>query len=75
MQVAAHLAQADGEIAELLGGRAELGRDSLERRERTLGTRRERGCALTLFGSDGFGSARSRLLELRDVAKALAPCS
>ena len=68
-----HLAQADGEIAELLGSRAELGRDSLERREGTLGARGQRGSTLTLLGSDGFGCACSGLLELSHVSKALSP--
>ena len=73
VEVAAGLAQPHGEVAQLLRGRAELGRDALERRERALREGGERRRALALVGRDRRGGGVRRLGELLDVAEALAP--
>ena len=63
VQVAADLAQPKGDVAELAGGRAELRREPLERRERPLGTCRERCRAVAVLGRDrlaAVGDAATR---------------
>ena len=72
VEVAAGLAQPNGEVAQLLRSRAELGRDALERRESPFREGRERRCALALVRRDRDGRRARRLGELLDVPKALA---
>ena len=72
VEVAPHLAQTDGEVAQLLGARRELGCDALERRDRALGERGERCCALALVWRDRSRGVRSGLRQLVDVPEALA---
>ena len=72
MEVAAGLAQPHGEVAQLLGSRAELGRDALERGKRPLRECCERRRALSLVGRDRRGGRARRLGELLDVSKSFA---
>ena len=72
MEIGADLAEPHRQIAELLDTRAELGREALERRERTLGSRGERGRAVALVGSDRRGGGVRRFRELLDMPQSLA---
>ena len=71
-QVGADLAQAQLEVAQLLAGSRELGREPLERRQRALGGGREPGRALALVGRERLGGPGRALGELGDVAQPLA---
>ncbi len=72
MEVAARLAQPHGEVAQLLGSRAELGRDALERGKRPLRECCERRRSLSLVGCDRRCSRVRGLGELLDVSKSFA---
>ena len=72
VQVARHLTEAKGEVAQLGRRRPELRREPLERRERPLGRRGERACAFALVGVDRGNGSRRALAELGDVPEPLA---
>ena len=72
VQVAADLAQAHGQLAQL-GRRAfELGREPRQRLERPLGRRRERCRAVAVLGRDGRRRPSRALGEVGCVAHAVA---
>ena len=70
-QVGADLAQAQLDVAQLLTGTRELGREPLERGERALGGGREPGRALALVRRDRLGGSGRSFGELGDVAQPL----
>jgi hypothetical protein len=72
VEVAAGLAQPNGEVAQLLRSRAELGRDALERSKSPFRESRERRCALSLVRRERRGSRVRCLGEFLDVSKSLA---
>ena len=59
MQLGRGLAQAQLDVAQLVAGALELGREPLERRDRALGERDEAGGALALLGRQRLGGGRS----------------
>ena len=73
VEIRAGLGQPDSEIAQLLGGGAELRCDALERGQRPLGQGGQRGGAFALVGCDGGNRCGCRLGELLDVSEPLSP--
>ena len=72
MQLRGRLAQAQLDVAQFVAGALELGREPLERCDRTLGERDETGRAVALVGGERLGGSRCRLRELRYVTQPLA---
>ena len=72
VQVASDLTETNGDVAKLGSCFSELRRDALERRQRALRARRERGRAVPFVGRDRLGSGHGDLLQLRRMTKSLA---
>ena len=72
VEIRSCLTQPDRELAQLLGAGAELGCDALERGERPLGQRRQRGSAFAFVGRDRRNRCGRRLGELLDMPEPLA---
>ena len=75
VEVAPDLAQPHGDVAQLLRRRRELGRETLERRERALRPRRERRRSFAILRRHRLCGVRGSLGELVDVPEPLAPRS
>ena len=71
-QVGAELPQAQLQVAQLLTRACELGRDSLERRNRPLGDSGQRRRAVAVLGRERLGGRRGALGELGHVAQPVA---
>ena len=72
MQLGRRLAQAQLDVAELVAGALELGREALERRDRALGDADEARGTLALLGRERLRRGRCGLGELDDVPQPLA---
>ena len=72
MELRRGLAQTQLDVAQLVAGALELGREPLERRDRPLCDAGQAGSALALLGRQRLRGGRRRLGELDEVAKPLA---
>jgi hypothetical protein len=70
-QLGGGLAQAQLDVAELVPGALELGRQALQRGDCALGGRREPGCAVAVLGGKGLACGGDALRELRHAAQPL----
>ncbi len=71
-QLGCGLAQAELDVAQVVAGALELGREPFERRDGPLGERDEPGCALALVRRERVGRRGRSLRELGDVPQSLA---
>src|SRR5262249_59241815 len=71
-QLGCRLAQPQLDVAELVAGALELGREPLERRHRALGAGRKPGGALPVLRGERLRRAGRRFGELAHVAEPLA---
>ena len=73
MEIGAQLAEPHREVAELFDTWSELGREALDRCERTLRSRGERSGAFALVRGDRRGGGVRRFCELLDMPQPFAP--
>src|SRR5436190_19414059 len=71
-QLGGGLPQPQLDVAELVAGPGELGRDRLQWRDGTLGARRQARGAVAVLRRKRAGCGRGSIGELREVAQSLA---